>query len=243
MKKNHHEHHNFSPRLFVSTAIAALILLPLLAIFLKSLAASLYQPMPRNKYYLKTTENSDPLVTQAPTLKNLLAGPIISSSDPSLGNPNAKVTIIQFSDFTCSYCQKQEKILKQILADYKNKVRFIWKDYPNNDPNSISWQAALAGRCALAQNLFWPYHDLLYQNTDLNKQKLIDLAGSAKLNSTIFKNCLDDAAPRQLVRNNIEEADALEISGVPFLYVNDQEVVGAATYDDLKRIIEVELNK
>lgn len=189
------------------------------------------------KYFLKDFKNDDEFITKKPTLKDVLAGPIISSVDPSLGNNNADVNIVYFSDFACQFCQNQEKILKKAAEKYK--LRLIWKDYPESDTKSKSFQASVAGRCAQKQNQFWPYHDLLFANaTSLSRDYFIQAAKNLNLNIKNFTACLDNQETKELIFNNIKEADSLNITGIPFIYVNDQEIMGEINFDDLAKIIK-----
>ncbi len=184
------------------------------------------------------------MATKVPRLKDMLAGPIISGLDPGMGNEKAPVAVVIFSDYQCDFCREQEQILKNLLNQYGDKIRLIWKDYPESDENSISFLAAVAGRCAQEQKKFWEYHDLLFQNSGgLNSKILFELARKLNLNINQFNYCLSGNEAEQLVKDNIEEADALGISGVPFIYVNDREVMGEITLEELGEIIEIELNK
>ncbi len=78
----------------------------------------------------------------------MLTGPIITNVDPSQGARNAPVTIVEFSDYVCNYCKEQESTIKQLIEAYQDKVRLIWKDYPESNYLSLSFQAAVAARSA-----------------------------------------------------------------------------------------------
>jgi len=130
------------------------------------------------------------------------------------------------------------------MKQYKDKIRLIWKDYPERDINSGSFSAAVAGRCAEEQGQFWPFHDLLFENGDnLGKDLFITLAERLNLKRSLFFGCLEDEEVGQLVKNNILEAEALDIKGVPFIFINREEIMGEATDDDLKKIIDIELDE
>ncbi len=198
-----------------------------------------------NKYFLnKDYSHNDPYMTKTPNLKDMLNGPIINTVDPAIGSQNAKVFIVQFSDFACEYCYNQEKKIKKILEKYKDQVMMIWKDYPENDLNSESYQSAIHARCAQEQNKFWEFHDELYSNVkNLNKQTYYKIAEKLKLNLDEFNLCIDSEKVKNLINDNILEANALDINGIPFIYINDQEVMGEINFEDLEKIIEVEINR
>lgn len=232
--------------LFISSSLVSLLLLPIFYIFFKTLFinnTSSTATQEKNSA-IKATGLRDPLITKAPDLKDVITGPVINNNDPSMGAENAPVVIVEFSDFTCSFCQLEETRLKQIVNLYKDKIRLIWKDYPENNPASISWQAAKAARCSGEQNNFWPYHDLLFlDNKNLSQTKFIELAQRLNLNEEKFKECLASKETNNYLKQNVNEANALEITGVPFIYVNDQEVMGEVSWEELKDIIESELKK
>ncbi len=198
-----------------------------------------------DKYYFKENQQADdPYITRNPNLRDILAGPIISAADPAMGDETASVVIVEYSDFICEYCAEQEQLLKKIVSDYKHKVRLIWKDYPELDQDSVSYRAAIAGRCAQEQEQFWPYHDFLYEYRDrLNRETFTEIAEMLKLNIKEFSACLESDKVKDQIEDNIAEANALDISGIPFVYVNDQEIMGQVDYEDLKKIIEIELGK
>ena len=202
------------------------------------------EPAPYQYYLNKEYSKGDPYITKNPGLADMLTGPIISDLDPHKGGMQSPVTIVLFSDYVCSFCEQQEETIKQILLDFEGSVSLIWKDYPENNPESISWQAALAARCAGEQDAYWLFHDLLYQNNNnLNQTTFVALARELNLNLEIFKDCLSSERTANLVKDNIIEANALGIKGIPFLYVNDQEVMGEITYDELKEMAELEMGK
>ena len=129
------------------------------------LAASLNN-QPTAKYtvqpdFQELAANEGNLTTKTAISPAALRGPIISPNDPSRGAEQAVVDIVYFSDFACSFCRQQETIIKQALEQYPNQVRVIWKDLPEVNPSSQSYQAAKAGRCAFQQNKFWLFHDQL----------------------------------------------------------------------------------
>lgn len=185
----------------------------------------------------------DPLITKAPSLEDYIDGPIISATDPSIGSDQSQVMVVQFSDFDCKFCQKQENILKLAQQQFGDKVKFIWKDYPDTDKNSISYQAAIAARCAQMQGKFWQFHDELYRSKKISLNSFLPIADSLKMNIEQFNKCLKSETASALVNDNIEEANVLDITGVPFIYVNKQEIMGEVGLDDLKRMIEIELAK
>ncbi len=181
--------------------------------------------------------NKDPFITRNPNLGDKISSPIIDGSDPSIGPDDAKVDLILFSDFDCDFCRRQYETIKDIIKDNEKKVRLIWKDYPDKDANSRSWQAGMAGRCAYEQDLFWEYYDLLSLDP---KASFVDIARKADLNIRKFSNCLKDKKTADDLKDNIAEADSLRIAGVPYLFVNGKELLGEVKRSELEDMIELE---
>jgi len=241
----------FSNTLFIISSIAALIVFGMLYFILVFGLVAEEEDFSSgankisDKYYLNENyRDTDPYITKVPNLRDILAGPIISNNDPGLGADTSKVTIVEFSDFECKFCRQQEEALKRIVVEYKDKVKLIWKDYPDSNPESASYRAAVAARCAQQQGMFWPYHDLLFKNTDIfNDEAFLKMAGSINLDSLLFEKCLKQGRAEKLVLDNIKEANALDINGIPFIFVNEQQVMGEISFEDLERLINIELEK
>jgi len=234
-----------STPLFVASAIATFILLGLLFVYSQTGLNYDFLALKQssNRYPFKNLGQNDPLMTRVPDINDALAGPIISKNDPQLGPEDAPVTIVEFSDFICRFCQTQEKIIKNLMALYPDKIRLIWKDYPETNETSVSFQAAQAARCAGQQNKFWPYHDLLFKTTEPKLDNFLQLTKQLNLEENQFKRCFAGQQTKTLIKDNIEEANALAIQGIPFIYINNQEVMGETTLADLKKMVEAELNK
>ena len=193
-------------------------------------------------FYLNKNYNAtDPLLTPVPTLDKIITGPIITGADPAAGPSNAKINITVYTDFTCRYCGQTIANALQAQKQLPDKVRVIHKDFPSADKTFKSYQAAVASRCAQAQNKFWEMSELLYQNyNDLSQVLFNSLAKELKLNQTQFKQCLETKTSA-LVDDNIKEANALQISGVPTVYINGQEMMGEVSYEELEKAVEEEL--
>lgn len=202
-----------------------------------SLARSLDQDYLNGGY-----RSDDPYLTKNPDVQDLIVGPIISEKDPALGVDKAAVTIVEFSDFECGFCKAQEEKIKKMIDKYEGKIKLIWKDYPQNNPETISFKAAVAARCAGEQGKFWPYHDLLFENNNnLNERTFTRIAKFLELDTDRFNKCLTEQATKNSVLDNIFEANSLDINGVPFIFVNDQEIMGELDIEALENMVKTEL--
>jgi hypothetical protein len=202
--------------------------------------ADLREPQKTQYFFETDIKQIDPFITYQPDSSTMLRGPVISANDPAIGDIQGKVKMVVFSDFACHYCQAVESQAID-AAEVDSEVSFIRKDYPDGGRESESFQAAAAARCAGKQASYWEYHNLLYKYGDYSKNNLIDYARELDLDVGLFQTCLDSPDIIQSIEDNIEEANALGITGVPFLYVNDQEVMGDISDKDMERLINIEL--
>jgi len=232
--------------LFVGSTLIATIVFIFSVILLRGILIfnqqSVAQEQPTNQDPYAEFQ-TDPYITKIPTAKDLITKPIIDGTDPIMGDMQAPITIIQFSDFTCAYCNSQEQQVRKLLKEFPGKIKLIWKDYPEKDIKSISHQAAIAGRCAASQGKFWQYHDLIVQTKQLNNELLTAAAKKLMLNMLDFNKCLKENLTASNIKNNMTEANALGITGVPFLFVNDKEFMGEVTFNELKQTVESLLKK
>jgi len=161
------------------------------------------------------------------------------ASDPSLGSPSAKVTIIEYGDFGCITCRgwEQAGVLKQIVAAYGDQVHFVWRDYPIITAQSP--KAAEAGQCAFDQGKFWEYHDLLYAKAPaLSIGDLKSYAAQLGLNTAGFDQCLDSGQDKAKVDQSMAEARGYGFIGTPAFILNGKKVIGPASFDQFKAMID-----
>mgnify|MGYP001196083369 FL=1 len=166
-----------------------------------------------------------------------------------LGNPNAKITIVEFGDYQCTFCYKfHDETMKKINQEYIKtaNVNFIYKDFPLNGEQSIL--ASEASYCAQKQNKFWEYHDTLYNNWGgentgwITENVLQGFARDVGLNLDEFSQCLENSEYRQKVLDNEQFAREIGINATPsFLIFNDSElyrIIGAQPFDKFEQAFE-----
>ena len=181
--------------------------------------------------------------------------PVDIANEPVRGAANAKVAIIEFSDFQCPFCARYDNdAYPQIVKDYidTGKVKYVWRDMPlEMHPNAF--KAAEAAQCAGDQGKFWEMHDLLFKNQQaLSPADLPKHAATLGLNTTLFQQCLDSSRHATEIRQDIAAAGSVGISGTPsFLFGIVQpngtvkvtkKIIGARAYADFKSAIESALN-
>ena len=158
---------------------------------------------------------------------------IITANSPVLGNPNATITLVEYSDFECPVCRILHDGLRGLMPNYP-QVKVIFKDYPIETLHPWARTAALAGRCAYMQDpkAFWKVYDLIYDSQEIISaanayDKFMDFAGQAGLNKDTFKSCLSSAEASQAIDASIANANLLEVRSTPTVFINGRRVVGA----------------
>jgi protein-disulfide isomerase len=229
------------------------IIIIFLAIILFFLAVSAF-------YFVGEIKNSSLKINRA---KQPISGQkygAASSDSYWLGSANAKITIVEFGDFACPVCEKAFPTTGQIRQNYKNDVKFIWRDFPV--VTEYSSFLALAGRCAGEQGLFWPMHDKLFQNqnaiysladqfsadttstqfTNQLTNLLVSLANQSGADTVKFKDCLDKQKYLPQIQKDLTDGQAFGIigseSGTPTYFINGYKIAGDVPYDMFVKIIE-----
>ncbi len=160
------------------------------------------------------------------------------------GNPDAKVVIIEYSDFQCPFCGKAQTTVEQILNDYNGKVKLYYKQFPLTQIHPNAQKAAEASLLAADQGKFWEYHDLLFENQDnLDLASLKRYAAQLNLDMEKFNSGLDSGIKAQAVNKDLEEGIRNGVGGTPMFFINGQVVSGAQPYSVFKQTIDSELNK
>jgi protein-disulfide isomerase len=147
---------------------------------------------------------------------------LMQNGSPLLGESNAKITIVEFGDYQCTYCHLFHENTKDVLIQqYVNtgKVNFVFRDFPLNGPDSVL--AAEASYCADDQNKYWQYHDELYKNWGgektgwVNQKSLDKFATTVNLDLDKFDKCISDKKYEQKVLDNQRFGEKIGIDGTP----------------------------
>ncbi len=169
---------------------------------------------------------------------------VSSDDDPVLGNKDAPVTIIEFSDFQCPFCARFFSETFPLLEEnYVNtgKVKIVFRDFPLNFHPEAE-PAALAAECADEQGKFWEYHDLLFKNQDaLSAENYKKWAQDLGLDTVAFSDCLDSQKYLDEVKADVEDGVKYGVTGTPAFFVNGQAVTGAQPYEVFQKEIDAAL--
>jgi protein-disulfide isomerase len=155
---------------------------------------------------------------------------------PSFGPENAKVTLVEFSDFQCPFCSKAANVVHQIREKYGDRVRFVFRQFPLD----FHQQAHLAAQAALVaheQGKFWEFHDLLFSNQQaLGRDQLEQYA--KQLNLTNFGTALDAAKLKSAVDADVSLGNEIAVTGTPTLFINGKRVSNPTDFAVVSKAIE-----
>lgn len=170
-------------------------------------------------------------------------------SAPAFGTEGASVRIVAYSDFQCPYCAEEAKVLRtQLRHQYGSKVRVYFRDFPL-DMHPWARPAAEAGRCIYIQEpeKFWDYHDWVFENQasitpeNLNTKTDAFLADKG-LNLEEFNSCRAERKRAQDVEDSMAEGRKIGVTSTPTLFVNGRQLGGSTKWEQLKAIIDYEID-
>ena len=221
--------------------------------------------------YVLGSQTGQPLVIQEnPQKKNDTPQPIQGlpteksrifvslSDDPVKGNPNAPVTIVEFSDFQCPFCARFfTQTLPQIQQDYidSGKVKLVFRDFPIDKihPNAIG--ASIAAQCANEQGKFWEFHNKLFEGqtqwAGLSSSDAVNTfnqyATELGLNSENFYSCLNSTKSLDEITNDYQDGINYGVTGTPAFFIgNDKDgyvtLIGAKPFSEFQQTINNELS-
>jgi len=209
------------------------------------------QPLVLEEQPTQTSTQPSP-TTDSGTAKSFSGAILTANGSPYLGDENAPITLVEFGDYQCFFCNKFFHDTENgILENYvkTGKVKIIFKDYTIIGPDSIT--AALGANCAGDQGKFWEFHDILYNNWNgenngwAAREKIIGFANDIKLDVDKFTECLDEKHHQAKIDASNRDAQQLGLTGTPaFFIINNNQVTpikGAQPYEVFQRIFDAQL--
>lgn len=159
---------------------------------------------------------------------------------PVRGMAAARVTIIEYADYECPYCQQIQPVVERIEKEYNGKIAFAFKDVPL-PMHANAQKAAEAAHCAGAQGKFWQYHDLLFSTRQYGAPHLKEHARALELDQASFDRCLASGAQAERIKAYVAEAQSIGLPGTPGFFINGRFLNGAIDYQVFRQAIEEEL--
>ncbi|MGB3713131.1 MAG: thioredoxin domain-containing protein [Candidatus Promineifilaceae bacterium] len=168
---------------------------------------------------------------------------------PAKGDPNAPVTIIEYSDFQCPFCLRHFENTMPELQSYidAGKVRYVFKDFPIRSSHPQAQKAHESARCARelgGEEAFWEMHDLIFANQDewagngRHVELFKSLASEIDIAQEEFDECLDSGRYADAVNSDLAEGQRFGVTGTPSFFINGQRLVGAQPLQVFQQIIE-----
>ena len=209
-----------------------------------------HEPDPEsNKVYLQTKIEA---FDKRPAVK------IDLSQAPSVGSPNAKITIVKYADFNCGHCMHTSHIISQLLADFPNDIKVYYKNFPldgtcnplvqRKDPSASSCIAASAALCANKQGKFKEVYNGLYNDNENGVRHTIssvkEIANKAGANMQQLQACMGSTEIQNFILAEVKEGEVLNIQSTPSLYINNKPLdPGTPNPNFLKALVEHLLKK
>jgi protein-disulfide isomerase len=172
---------------------------------------------------------------------------------PVRGNKDAKVTVVNYDDFQCPFCSKMHRVLfPDILKEYGDRVKFVYKDFPIPDLHPWSMRAAVDANCLAAQNsdAYWDFADYIHANqVQVNAEPTrdaqfatldritMDQAQKHNLDKTSLQSCMK-AQKEEAIKASIREGESLNVGATPTLFVNGEEIDGALPIDEVRATLD-----
>lgn len=171
-----------------------------------------------------------------------------TEGSPSLGPANARVTLVEFSDFECPHCQELYQAMKTVETEYP-QIRIVYKNFPLTQIHPWAETAAIAGRCAYEASpaAFWKMESSIFDNQDVISpenvwDQLLQYAAKAGLKPDAFKACMSSDEARKAVAEDRQQGVDLGVNSTPTVYINGRPLIGG-DLATLQQYINYELSK
>lgn len=155
------------------------------------------------------------------------------------GATNPKITIVEFGDFTCTYCHQNYPIVRSLMNKYSDSVKFIWRD---RTPTQRSLVLALTAQCAGEQGKFWQMHDKLFEKQSAtlgtDGAEIITLAQNINLDLDTFRSCLKKQTYLPKIKDSMKTGIDLNISGTPTFFINGTQYSGFTPEETFEAVIK-----
>lgn len=162
----------------------------------------------------------------------------IIDNSPLTGNADAKVVLVEFSDFQCPYCAQAHKTLKEFMAKHQNEVKLVYKHLPLVAAHPEAMNAAKASWAANQQGKFWEYQDVLFsQQDDLGEDFYVETAKKLNLDLEKFNSDRNSNNATIAIQQDVQLGQEIGITGTPFFVMNDQAISGAVPLADLENVL------
>jgi predicted DsbA family dithiol-disulfide isomerase len=162
--------------------------------------------------------------------------PSIRPIDHVRGNPNAKVTVIEYADLQCPFCADFHTTMRTTLKD--TNIKWVYRHFPIEQVHPLAWRAAEASECAGAQRFFWQYVDAFFDNQhNLTENAVAEVASVVGLDLTAFGECVKSQKFHSIIVADRNDGVKRRVNATPTFYVNSKRYVGSMSQKDLMQVI------
>ncbi len=222
------------------TGIASASTLALVGLFILMFAGQNLNLNKKSNTNQAAAEANTNRVVAEPEAAPLADVPPVTADDNVKGPDNAKVTLIEYSDFQCPFCARHKGTIDEIIKEYGDKVRIVYRHFPLSF-HPEAQKAAEASECAAEQGKFWEMHDKIFAANEagtMSVAKWKEIAKSLGLNTKQFNDCLDSGKYASKITEQMAAGSAAGVEGTPATFVNGELVSGALPFSQFKQIID-----
>ena len=162
---------------------------------------------------------------------------------PFLGPEDALVTIIEYTDYECVFCQRYyQSTFRTLMSEYDGRIRYFVRHFPVPSIHPSALRAAIASSCAEAQGAFWAYHDLLFSDgADLTPDGLREYANQVGLEADGFDECIASQGPLTSIQEDLERGVDYGVRGTPAFFINGRVIFGAQPLEAFRAAVDAAL--
>ncbi|PQA56880.1 DsbA family protein [Siphonobacter curvatus] len=159
----------------------------------------------------------------------MLLKPSVSSQDHAIGKADANLVIVEYGDYQCPYCGAAYPVLKELMREFGDQIKFVFRNFPLSEIHPFARPAALVAEAAALQGKFWEMHDAIYENqSSLSTDFLFELADQLGLDPTQLQSDLKQDSVEERVDADFESGMRSGVNGTPSFFVNGQKFNGGA---------------
>ncbi|XDD47559.1 DsbA family protein [Leptospira sp. WS39.C2] len=165
-------------------------------------------------------------------------------NNPSIGPKDAKITVIEFSDFECPFCKRSQEVNRQLREKYKGQIRWVFRDFPLPFHQDAMY-AHMAANCSIDDGKYWEVFNILFENSgNLSVSNVDDLVLQAGVSQNKYKSCMVNKAKiKSEIEADIQDGQKVGVSGTPAFFINGIFVSGALPFENFDEIIQKELKQ
>ncbi|WP_121357496.1 DsbA family protein [Flavisolibacter nicotianae] len=165
--------------------------------------------------------------------------PPVNERDHIQGSSHAPLELVEYGDYQCPHCGAAHPVVKAIVKRFGKNLRFVFRNFPLAEVHQYAEAAAMAAEAAARQGMFWPMHDMIYeQQSRLNVGALLTFAEELDLDMVAFEHDLTNPSVAQKVEADFESGVRSGVNGTPSFFINGLKYNGGYDYDSLAGTLE-----